>query len=154
MILATAALAGCGFSPVYGPAGAGGRLQGRIAFASPGTEAAYDLVAALEDRLGRAEGARYRMDYVIATQSFDLGITTQREITRYNVTGAVQVTVADLATGTTVFADTVEAFTSYSATGTAVSTEAAEADASRRLMTILADRIVTRLYAEAEAWPA
>jgi LPS-assembly lipoprotein len=39
----------------------------------------------------------------------------------------------------------VDNFTGYSATGTTVATLAAERDAQERLMTILADQIVTRL---------
>ncbi|HCQ58330.1 MAG TPA: hypothetical protein DIU10_10575, partial [Sulfitobacter sp.] len=41
----------------------------------------------------------------------------------------------------------VESFTGYSATGTTVATRAAELDAQERLMVILADLVVSRLYA-------
>ena len=47
----------------------------------------------------------------------------------------------------------VDSFTGYSATGTTVATRAAERDAYERLMTILADQIVTRLEAGAGALP-
>jgi LPS-assembly lipoprotein len=41
----------------------------------------------------------------------------------------------------------VESFAGWFATATTVATAAAEADARRRLMTMLADRVVARLYA-------
>jgi LPS-assembly lipoprotein len=41
----------------------------------------------------------------------------------------------------------VESFTAFSAAGSPVATQAAERDAEQRLMTILADQLVTRLIA-------
>ena len=42
-------VAGCGFSPVYGPAGgAVGRLQGQVGLDAPSNRAGFDLAARLE----------------------------------------------------------------------------------------------------------
>jgi LPS-assembly lipoprotein len=41
----------------------------------------------------------------------------------------------------------VDNFTGYSATGTTVATQASKQDAEKRLMVILAEQIITRLYA-------
>lgn len=150
--LAALPLAGCGFQPALAPGGPAAGLFDRIAFAAPTDRNAFDLVARLEDRLGRAgKGARYVLRYQIATEETALAITPSAAITRYNVTGSVTFRVetldgAELATGK------VRSFTAYSATGTPVSTAAARADAYRRLMTIFADQIVTRLIASSAGW--
>ena len=49
-------------------------------------------------------------------------------------------------TGEEIARGRVENFTGYSATGTTVATLAAETDARERLMRILAEMLVTRLY--------
>jgi valyl-tRNA synthetase len=46
----------------------------------------------------------------------------------------------------------VNTFTSYSASGTLVATNASEIDAGHRLMRLLADQIVTRLIATSGDW--
>ena len=53
----------------------------------------------------------------------------------------------DRQTGLTVTTGSVDSFTAFSATGTPVATQAAERDAEVRLITILADQLVTRLVA-------
>ena len=103
--LATLPLAGCGFQPALAPGGPAAGLFDRIAFAAPTDRNAFDLVARLEDRLGRAgKGARYVLRYQIATEETALAITPSAAITRYNVTGSVTFRVetldgAELATG-------------------------------------------------------
>ncbi|WP_330449555.1 hypothetical protein FLP41_04955 [Paracoccus marcusii] len=47
----------------------------------------------------------------------------------------------------------VSSFTSYSTTGTTISTLAAEGDARERLALMLADQVVTRLLAAASGLP-
>ena len=61
--------------------------------------------------------------------------------------GKVDFILRDLTAGQIESSGTVENFTGYSATGTTVATLAAEHDAQTRLMTMLADQIVTQLYA-------
>ena len=56
-------------------------------------------------------------------------------------------TLTETATGVIVTSGKVNNFVGYSATGTTVATLAAEEDAQERLMNILADQIVRRLYA-------
>ena len=46
-----------------------------------------------------------------------------------------------------------DSFTSYSATGSTAATQAAERDARRRLMVILADRVIDRLLIDADTLP-
>ena len=149
VILGALALAGCGFTPAYGPGGGAAALRGRIALAPPGDKAGFDLAARLEDRLGAAEAPRFRLDYGIAVNARGVAITPDGAVTRYNLTGSVAWTLVDLATGTVRLSGNAESFTSYSATGSTVAALAAGEDAVERLMVILADQIVTRLIAAA-----
>lgn len=151
-ILALATLTGCGFQPAYGPDGPATALQGRIRAADPIDRNGFQLVKRLEDRLGQPTDAAYDLDYTITTNAVSVAVTTEQEITRFNVEGRVSFTVKDAATEKKVTSGSVDSFTSYSATGTVVSTLSAEKDAYARLMTILADQIVTRLVATSAGW--
>ena len=54
------ALAACGFTPVYGPQGAGSKLHSQVLVQEPSTQAGYLLVRHLETQLGRSGAtARY-----------------------------------------------------------------------------------------------
>ena len=66
-LIGLAALAGCGFTPAYGPGGAGAALQGKVRIAEPSDRNGFDLVQRLEDRLGRSSAPRYLLDFTIAT---------------------------------------------------------------------------------------
>ena len=146
------ALAACGFTPAYGPGGPAAGLTGTIRAADPSDKNAFDLVARLDQRLGRPKADRYDLTYAITTQPVGVGITPDNAITRYNLKGAVDWTLTDRATGTRLTGGKVESFTSYSATGSTVAGLAAEEDAAARLMRILADQIVTRLIATSGDW--
>ena len=146
------ALAACGFTPAYGPGGPAAGITGTIRAADPTDKNAFDLVARLDQRLGRPKADRYDLTYAITTQPVGVGITPDNAITRYNLKGAVDWTLTDRATGTRLTGGKVESFTSYSATGSTVAGLAAEEDAAARLMRILADQIVTRLIATSGDW--
>lgn len=152
LFLLAALPAACGFVPAYGPAGPARGLTGRIGLDDPGDKNAFDLVGRLQERLGPAEAARWQLGYSIAVSRKGLGITSSNAITRYNVVGSVAYTLRDAATGAVVTSGTVRNFTSYSASGTVVSTAASERDANLRLMHILADQIVTDLIATSADW--
>lgn len=154
ILMAAAPLAACGFAPAYAPGGAAASLQGAVRVADPTTKNAFDLVERLEERLGRPEAARYALDYTIETKPVGVAISPENAITRYNLTGTIQFTLTDIGTGAALTAGRVYSFTSYSASGSTVSTLAAEEDAAFRLMRILADQIVTRLLATSRQWVA
>ena len=82
LLTATASLAACGFSPVYGPNGAGNDLHGMILVDAPDSRNEFTFVARLEDRLGRAQAPQYALSYTITTTSEGVGITPAQEITR------------------------------------------------------------------------
>ena len=153
-LLAALASAACGFVPAYGPGGPARGLLGKVVVDDPYDKNSFELVGRLEERLGRADAAAYRLSYTISIATVALGITQSNAITRYNVTGIVTYALHQASTDTVVAAGSVRNFTSYSASGTVVSTAASERDAYLRLMRILADQIVTELVAASTGWTA
>ncbi len=151
-LLAASPLAACGFTPAYGPGGPAAALNGQIALDDPTDKYSFDLVGRLEERLGRAKPGTWRLSYTIALSQVGLGITSTNAITRYNVLGTITYALHRLDDGTQATAGQVKNFTSYSASGTIVSTAASERDAYERLMRILADAIVTDLIASSSGW--
>ena len=152
ILLLPLGMAACGFRPAYGPGGPAAGINGTIRAADPTDKNAFDLVARLDQRLGRPNADRFDLTYTITTQPVGVGITPDNAITRYNLKGAVDWTLTDRGTGLRLTGGKVESFTSYSATGSTVAGLAAEEDAAARLMRILADQIVTRLIATAGDW--
>lgn len=150
--LALALLAGCGFTPAYGPGGSAGGLTGRVLISAPQDRRGFDLVARLEERLGRPAEVAYALDYRIDTRRVDIGVSPTAAITRFNITGRVAFTLRDLQTDAVLTTGDVRNFTAYSATGTTLATRTAELDARRRLMRILADQIVNQLVATSGTW--
>jgi LPS-assembly lipoprotein len=147
------ALAACGFTPAYAPGGAATGLLGAVWIKDPTDKNGFDLVERLEERLGRPETIRYDLAFTITTEVLGVGITTENEISRFNLKGAVDYTLTERATGARIAGGRVQSFTAYSATGSTVAGLAAEEDAATRLMRILADQIVARLVAVTAAKP-
>jgi LPS-assembly lipoprotein len=152
-LLAPLALAACGFTPAFAPGGAATGLLGTVWVQDPSDKNSFDLVERLEERLGRPESIRYDLSYTITTEAVGVGITTENEITRFNLKGVVDYTLTDRASGARVTGGRVQSFTAYSATGSTVAGLAAEEDAAFRLMRILADQITTRLIAASASLP-
>ncbi len=146
------ALAACGFQPAYGPNGPAQGIQSSIRVADPTDKNAFDLVERLEERLGRPSATRFDLTYTIKTTATGVGITPDNAITRYNLNGTIDWALTNRASGTRVSGGQVHSFTSYSATGSTVAGLAAQEDAARRLMRILADQITARLLATSGAW--
>jgi LPS-assembly lipoprotein len=153
MLAGAATLGACGFTPAYGPQGGGATLLGGVAPDSPQTRDDFALVRRLSERLGPAQAPRYRLAYEITTDELGQAITPDDATTRYSLRGSARYRLHDTVTNAVLLTGEVRSFTSYSATGTPVATQAAEEDAHRRLMRILADQIVTRLLAQAGSLP-
>ena len=146
--LAVALLAaGCGFTPVYGPGGAGTRLQGQVRVADPQTADDYAFLRRLTERLGPAETGRYDLAYTLRVAVLPQAITPDEVTTRFSLNGTATYRLTDSATGATVAQGEVSNFTSHSTVGTVIATNAAEQDARNRLAVMLADQVVTRLLA-------
>jgi LPS-assembly lipoprotein len=140
-------LASCGFTPVYGPNGAGTALQNQITVNEPQSRNDYWFTQRFEERMGRSGNAKYALVYNITTVQQGIAVNQEGNIERYDVLGRATYELRDTATETVVSSGDVESFTGYSATGTSVASLAAERDAQERLMIILADLVVTRLQA-------
>jgi len=161
-LAALAALPACGFTPAYGPGGAATGLRGSVKVDEPIDEDGYYLVRRLEERLGLATAPKYRLSASLAIGQDGLGITPDQDITRYRLRGALTWALRDIATDAIVTDGLVRNFTGYSApvfdnvrgsiAGNTVSVITAERDARERLMTILADQLVSRLVATAPDW--
>lgn len=149
-----AVLAGCGFTPAYGPRSTGGRLIGAVELATPETDNGYTLRQRLQDHIGPLDEVRYTLAVKLAASEDQVAVTTQGSTRRYNVIGTAIYTLTDRVTGTVEAEGKVSSFTSYAATGTTAATLAAERDAYRRLMVILADEIMDRLLLASPEVPA
>ena len=144
-MLSAVALAGCGFTPVYGPDGPGRLLYGQVALESPSSENTYTLTQYLTQRLGRADAPRYGLTTSVARSQQGLAVTASQVTVRYNVLGDMSYALRDLDSGQVIASGKVSATTSYSASGTTVATQAARSDANKRLMIALADLMIDRL---------
>lgn len=147
LLAAALALAACGFQPVYGPGGAGTRLQGQVRVADPATVDDYAFLRRLTDRLGPEQAARYDLDYRLQIAAVAQAITPDEVTTRYSLNGTATYALTETATGAVVARGEVSNFSSYSTEGTVIATNAAEQDARGRLAVMLADQVVTRLLA-------
>ena len=139
------ALAGCGFAPVYQTSDLAGRFQYR----SDDTVLGFHMTTQLAQRLGDPQTPRYTINVTIDERERAAAINASGDTVRLNVIGQADWRVVDLATGLQVGGGTVDAFTSYAATGSTVATQATRDDARARLATLLADMIVTRILARA-----
>lgn len=125
--------AGCGFSPAYAPGGGGEALVGTIRADNPGARRDFQFVAALEERLGRPDQPRWAMSYQIGFGGSSATLFYQ---------------IRPIAGGDVVASGAVSAQSRLSDTDSQFSTIAARDDAELRLMRLLADQLVTRLYTE------
>jgi LPS-assembly lipoprotein len=141
------ALAACGFTPAFGPAGPATALRGTIALADTETRDGFEFIKRMEDRLGRASAPRFDLGYSISTGKASLGFTTDGAITRFNLTGSVTWTLKDRATGDVLASGVEQNFTAWSATGVTIAAVNAGSDANVRLIRILADQVTQRLIA-------
>lgn len=144
-------VSGCGFTPVLGTDSPARGLMGAVRMQTPASQADFDFVARLEERLGRSEAGIYELRFDIATEEDGVGITAEGATTRYVLFGSVDWTLVKADGGEVLGSGTVRNFVGWSATGSTVAGLAAEEDAQRRLMRLLADQVVaavmTRLAA-------
>lgn len=152
-LLATLPLAACGFTPVYAPDAPANSLRGAVKMDDPKTPDEFDIVRQIEARLGRPDTPVYALSITPRVTDESLTVVGARDITRFNLIGIARYALRPLGAEDALISGTVNSFTSYSATGTTVSTLSAERDARSRLMIILADLVVTRLVAEADTLP-
>jgi len=143
-LLGLTTLAGCGFTPVYGPGGAGEIWQNAVTVDAPVSVFGFRIAGRLGDVLGEPTDARFVLTVTPQIAPVPATVTEDGDITRFNLTGDATWTLTEL-TGAAVSDGLVQTFTSYSATGSTVATQAAEADAQNRLAIALADLIIQQI---------
>ncbi len=158
VILMLAALAGCGFQPLYAPGGPAAGIAGRVAVdvieGTPGFAMRERLVA----RLGPASAPTHRLTVSLALSEAGVAITSQDVTSRFEVTGIARYALVPIGGGEAVLGGTVDAATGYSAPSSSTSASQAFAilsarrDAERRIAETLADRIAQRLAVDADLW--
>lgn len=148
--LGLAGLAACGFSPAYAPGGAASRLHGRTLLPDPNSEESYLLIRELEQRLGRAGSVDYALELTLRISESRLAVNAANDTTRFRVSGDLDYKLRD-ASGALLTEGQVTNFTGYSATGSTVATQAAGRAARARIVTMLADLLMSRLIAELPA---
>ncbi len=143
---AASGLSACGFTPVYGPQGGGTALQNAIELTESRDETTYFFNRRFEERLGRGgPAAPYKLDVQLQRDTQDLGATSAGDVTRIRMIGRAFYSLKDEASGATLLEGRTNAFTGYSNTGTTVATRAAQNDAQKRLMVLLADQVIDDL---------
>jgi LPS-assembly lipoprotein len=147
VMLAALALAGCGFSPVYGPDGVGRKFFGQIRSADPKTPDDFSFAGRIAEQMGPDSNPRFELGYRLRIAVVPQAITPDEITTRYALNGSADFVLTESASGRVVTRGQVSSFTSYSATGTTIATMTAEQDAHERLARMLADQVVTRLIA-------
>ncbi|NRB04091.1 MAG: hypothetical protein HRU30_12595 [Rhodobacteraceae bacterium] len=140
-----AAVAACGFTPVYGPGAQGRGLLNSIEVQEQTSREGFLLVRQLEERLGRAADPQYQLTLDITTSEAGLAVDPAGDIERFHVVGATSYALIETVTGETVLSGQVDDFTGYSSSGSTVATLASRRDAYERLMVILADELIVRL---------
>ncbi|PTX57713.1 LPS-assembly lipoprotein [Litoreibacter ponti] len=145
LLLALPALAACGFEPVYGTGGSATKLRGQVVVDAPTDRNSFDLIARLEERLGRPQAPQFGMSVVLSLREEGLAISDENNITRFNLLGTATYVLRDIGSGEQVYKGTVNTFTAYSASSQPVATVSAERDAQSRLMVALADKITSDL---------
>lgn len=140
VLLAAGSLAACGFSPAMAPGGSGHKLWEQVEVAAPYNADTFDLVAYLEQRLGRSKGARYKLNWQVNTSLVEVA---NRDLLR----GTLTYSLVELSTGKTVTSGDVENFAVGTDTGDILASVSSQQDGRRRLMVMLADQLVARLMA-------
>ena len=150
ILLSLTAVAACGFEPVYGTGGTASGLRGKILVDAPTDQNSFNMASHLEQRLGRAEAPTYGLLVITKVEEEGLAISGSNDITRFNLLGEAHYILRELGTNKVILDDTVNTFTSYSASQQPVATLAAERDAERRLMVALADKITAYILSQSE----
>lgn len=143
-LLGALCLSGCGFRPVFGENGVGNALLDNVEFQTPDTVLGFRVRTALTDRFGDGSAPKYLVTIDLNETQSTAAVTSEGDTTRFDLTGVASWTLSDRS-GSEISQGSVQTFTSYSATGSTVATQAAEPDAREKLAITLADLITADL---------
>jgi LPS-assembly lipoprotein len=133
---AIAALAACGFQPVYAPGGVATGLHGKIRTTPPADDLGFDFIVAFEDRLGRPTQPVYELAHRIE-------LSTRGD----SLFGTLGYELTEIGTGQVRSSGQVTSFVTAATGPTPLSTDRARDAAESRLARALADQLVARLMA-------
>lgn len=160
LLLAAAALSGCGLRPLYG-GGAAGPVQTTLAAVEVTQiegQAGWLVSNALRDRLetGRSTTPRYRLEVRLDDSIAGLGVRRDDSVARERRTLRARYQLVDLGSGLVVLDATAGSDAGIDVVGSEYATIAAERSALERLSGIVADQIVARVarFAQAASDPA
>ena len=142
LLIGLMGLAGCGFAPIYG---SNGGFRGQVSYVKDESIAGFRLRERLEDRLGRSAAAQFSLKTTPRSSQRAAAVASDGDTSRFNIIGTAEWSLVSLESTAVVDSGKVEAFTSYSATGSTIATQATRDDAEARLSVILADLIVSRI---------
>ena len=145
-VLAAAALAGCGFTPMYASDGLAPGLSS-IQVSVPNGRLAYLLGESLNDQLARDRNEQpiYRLDVTIASRVFARGLNLDETAAYYEDNLTVQYRLIDIATGQVLKTNSLPVEVTYAATNVPYAGVAAQEDAQQRAANEAAQRIRTDL---------
>ena len=145
-VLGVLCLSGCGFRPVFGDNGAGNALRNNVSFQTEDTVFGFRVRNALSNRFGAADDPELVVTLDLSEQQSTAAVTSEGVTTRFDLTGRAN-WVLSTVSGSEMSRGSVQTFTSYSATGSTVATQAAEIDAREKLGVALADLVAADLIA-------
>lgn len=152
LVLAVTLLAGagCGFQPLYGGGGTSGTVAelNRIQIDPIPDRVGQELRNYLIDRMSSLPTdapALYRLAVSIDQSRAALAVQFDDSITRYNLTVSANFSLTDLATGETIYHNSVRSTGSYNVVESDFATLVAEQDAQKRAAREISDEITTLL---------
>lgn len=157
LLLAFAALAGCGLRPLHqgGSDGPVARTLAGVEVAPIAGTAGWLMRNALNDRLaqGRAQGARYRLEVELDDDIIGFGVRADNAVTRERRTLRARYRLLEAARGTVLLDATAGSDAGIDVVSSAYATVAAEQTALERLSQDVADQIVARIALYASRRP-
>jgi LPS-assembly lipoprotein len=149
LVLTTALplMGGCGLRPLYaaGEKGPVAQALGSIEVGQIGGKSGWLMRTALVDRLGRTNGARYRLDVELDDQILGFGVRTDNTVTRERRTLRARYKLVDAGAGTVLLDATAGSDAGIDVVTSEYAVIAAEQTALERLSGEVADQIVARL---------
>jgi LPS-assembly lipoprotein len=154
---ALALLAGCGFEPLYDPAGPAAASAGKVEIGVIDGTAGFAMRQRLVDRLGVADAPTHRLEVDLRFDKEGVAITERDVTSRFDVTAIADWRLTAYGGGPTL-AEEARAVTGYSApssdTTSAFAVLSAQRAAEERLALLLADQVAQRIAVEAVNWSA
>ncbi|MDA9779862.1 LPS assembly lipoprotein LptE [Amylibacter sp.] len=143
----------CGFEPLYGEAKITKQILNQINVEVSKGRNSFELRDRLIDRVGiPSDSAKYMLRYKTKTESKNLTISRDNDVTRYTLLGETSFQLTHIGSQRVIYENTVISNTAYSATAGTYPTRVAERDANIRLSKDMADKIITLLFITAEEW--